>query len=126
MSTEPSDFALFYKFANGFESADDLFRIIPLGEIVGRRAQFTDNHFHVAEYLIYCDLWEIEINPDDPNDYSIFIFDSDSDKLKLTKSFAEFLEKFLAGGVFNDGGLYEWNKEKSKLTELEFSRKQFR
>jgi SMI1 / KNR4 family (SUKH-1) len=67
----PDDIKAIYLFCNGFESAEDLFRIIPLEEIAERLSEFKPNCFHFAEYMIYCDMWEIEINPSNPNEYWI-------------------------------------------------------
>ncbi|MDO6435708.1 SMI1/KNR4 family protein [Flavitalea sp. BT771] len=105
----PDDIKTFYLFCNGFESAEDLFRIIPLEEITDRLAEYEPNSFTFAEYLIYCDTWEIEINPSNPNEY--WISNQGTASRLLTKSLAEFLDRFLAKGVFGDGGLYTWHDE---------------
>jgi hypothetical protein len=105
----PHDIKKFYEFCNGFESAEDLFRIIPLYEITDRLETYKPNSFYFAEYLTYCDMWELSINPDEPNDYQIL---NNSRRLRpMTKSFTEFLERFLAKGVFGRGGLYDWQEE---------------
>ena len=105
----PDDLKTLYLFCNGFESAEDIFRIVPLDEITGRLADYKPNSFDFAEYMTYCDMWRIEINPANPNDYNI---SNQGDVFRpLTPSLAEFLDRFLAGGVFGEGGLYEWHKE---------------
>lgn len=104
----PDDLKTFYQFCNGFESAEDLFRIIPLEELSRNE---EEAFFYIAEYLIYSDTWNIEINPDDNNDYIILYDIGDSRVVSLTSTFAEFLSRFLAGGVFEKDGLYEWRKE---------------
>lgn len=105
----PDDIKAIYLFCNGFESAEDMFRIIPLQEIAERMQDFAPNSFSFAEYMIYCDMWDIEINPSNPNDYRIYN-DGMAYRL-LTKSLAEFIDRFLAKGVFEDGGLYTWHDE---------------
>ena len=105
----PDDFKAMYLFCNGFESAEDLFRIIPLDEIGERLSEYEPNRFAFAEYLIYCDVWEIEINPSNPAEY--WISNQGKDFRLLTKSLGEFLDRFLAKGVFGDGGLYSWHDE---------------
>src|SRR5689334_2121134 len=51
----PDDVANFYSFSNGFDSAEDMFRIIPLNEIIDNikdRDTYTvePQDFHIAEY----------------------------------------------------------------------------
>lgn len=65
--------------------------------------------FHIAEYLVYCDMWTIHINPENPNDYRIYTGDP---VMKLTNSFSDFLNVFLEGGVF--AGLYAWKEKNEK------------
>jgi hypothetical protein len=105
----PDDFKALYLFCNGFESAEDLFRIIPLEEITDQLSRYKPNSFAFAEYLIYCDMWDIEINPSNPNEY--WISNQGKAFRLLTKSMAEFLDRFLAKGVFGEGGLYTWHDE---------------
>jgi len=105
----PDDIKTLYRFCNGFESAEDLFRIIPLDEITDRLSEYKPNCFHFAEYMIYCDMWEIEINPSNPNEY--WIANRGNAFRLLTKSLTEFLDRFLAKGVFGNGGLSTWHDE---------------
>jgi hypothetical protein len=107
--TLPDDMKTLYRFCNGFESAEDLFRIIPLEEITDRLSEYKLNCFHFAEYMIYCDMWQIEINPSNANEY--WISNQGKTFRLLTQSLAEFLGRFLAKGVFEDGGLYTWHDE---------------
>jgi hypothetical protein len=113
----PADLKTFYQCCNGFESAEDLFRIVPLDEFLermswdkreNRTCELKSNQFYLAEYLIYCDMWTIEIELDQPNTYRIT---HGSGPNALTQSFSEFLLRFLKGGVFGDGGLYKWSEE---------------
>jgi hypothetical protein len=110
------DIAEFYRFCNGFESEEDMFRIIPLDEIIDNIEQPDTyavelNDFHFAEYLIYSDMWTISVNPVDRNDYHIY--NKAENVIILTNSFVEFLNTFLIGGVFN--GLYTWRKNIERL-----------
>lgn len=107
----PEEVKTFYKFCNGFESEDFIFRIIPLEEIV-KNAKDPDTYldkpwdFHFAEYMIYSDMWTISIEYDG-NAYSIY--NKTDNVVVLTNSFSEFLHRFLTGGVFD--GLYRWIEE---------------
>jgi len=101
----PDDFKTFYRFCNGFESEEDLFRIIPLYEIIERGFSGHlegEKDFHFAEYMIYSDLWSLSIN-DKYNSYSIY--NNTGKVVVLTNSLSEFLNIFLDGGVFD--GLYK-------------------
>jgi len=109
----PEEVKALYQFCNGFESAEDLFRIIPLDEIVEDQRSPGPNRFYFAEYMLYSDMWEVNVNPMDLNSYTI---SNTGDSVRLlTHSIAEFLSRFLAGGVFGKGGLYDWHAEK-KIT----------
>jgi hypothetical protein len=107
--TLPNDFKAFYRFTNGFEMDEDIFNMIPLDEIISNVE--TDKSLWIAEYMIYSDMWGLEVNPADPDDYSIFVIDEDSRKIILTNSFGEFIARFLKGGVFEIDGLYHWADE---------------
>lgn len=122
----PEAIKTFYRFCNGFMSDEDCFRIIPLQEIV---ANGRDNYlvkeqdFHIAEFLIYCDMWTLSIDGGNGAYYiygdntlpnvmpaaSAFADGTTNELLTLTTSFAEFLDRFLAGGVYD--GLYKWRHE---------------
>ncbi|MGB8191157.1 MAG: SMI1/KNR4 family protein [Chitinophagaceae bacterium] len=106
----PDDIKTFYSFCNGFESAEDSFRIIPLDEIIYNSGR--DNHvvnkkdFYIAEYMVYCDMWTLSVNPQNSNGYTIYNMVENA--VVLTDSFAAFLDVFLNGGVFE--GLYDWRE----------------
>jgi hypothetical protein len=102
----PADFKTFYTFCNGFESAEDMFRIIPLEEMLEYRAKLPDKQFYLAEYLLYCGMWEVEIGIPVSDSYQI------CDRgVILTNSLAVFVGRFLQGGVFEKQGLYHWEEE---------------
>lgn len=114
----PDDLVKFYSFSNGFESEEDMFRVIPLDEIIDNVGQPDTyvvelNDFHFAEYLIYSDMWTININPVDRNDYHIY--NKVENVITLTNSLSEFLNTFLIGGVFD--GLYAWRENVKRLTK---------
>ncbi len=99
----PSELKEFYLFCNGFESEEDLFRMVPLDEMREMSSRLTDNQIVIAEYLVYCDYWEMSVNKNESYEIS-----EGSYHTILTDSFALFLDRFLSGGVFEHGGLYEW------------------
>jgi hypothetical protein len=112
--TFPADFKTFYRFTDGFETVEDIFNMIPLAEMIDNKE--SHDPLWIAEYMIYSDMWELEINPDNPEEYSIFCGDFDYGKTILTNSLADFIARFLKGGVFEIGGLYAWKDEiKAKL-----------
>jgi hypothetical protein len=108
--TLPDDFKEFYRFADGFETDEDIFNMIPLKYIIENKHRKGGAAFYIAEYMIYSDMWQLEINPDNCNDYKIIIW-ANNNKLVLTNSLGEFISRFLKGGVFGTGGLYEWQDE---------------
>ncbi|RZK26626.1 MAG: SMI1/KNR4 family protein [Flavobacterium sp.] len=107
----PNDIKQFYEFSNGFESAEDDFRIVPIEEMLDESLSMNYTEINIAEYLIYCDIWNLEINTEDHNLYHITNVGSDNKKVVLTTSFAELIQRFLKGGVFEPGGLYRWLEE---------------
>jgi hypothetical protein len=108
--TLPDDFKTLYRFSDGFETDEDIFNMIPLAEIRSNKEGDKDSPLYIAEYMIYSDMWWLEINPDNYNDYKIMV-ECNSNQLVLTNSLAEFIDRFLKGGVFAPGGLYEWHEE---------------
>jgi len=114
----PDDLVKFYTFSNGIESAEDMFRIIPIDELIDN-IKDRDTYivglkdFHFAEYMIYCDMWTISINSIDKEDYKIY--NKAEDVIILTNSFAVFIDTFLNCGVF--GGLYNWREDIKRLTK---------
>jgi hypothetical protein len=61
--------------------------------------------------MTYGDRWELEVNAFDANSYSITNRDRYNNKLVLTHSLTEFIDRFLKGGVFETDGLYDWHDE---------------
>ena len=108
----PEELRRLYTYSNGFISEEDLFRIIPLDEIlkwrdIERSQERVD--FVIAEYMIYCDSWWVKIDRTNPNTYLIYQVDHPDNP--LTNSIAEFLAVFMTGGVFGSEGLYEWAEQ---------------
>ncbi|WP_345954005.1 SMI1/KNR4 family protein [Mucilaginibacter sp. PAMB04168] len=108
--TLPDDFKALYRFSDGFEMDEDIFNMIPLAEISSNREGDKDSPFYIAEYMIYSDMWRLEITPDNHNDYKIMV-EFNGNQLVLTNSLADFIDRVLKGGVFDAGGLYEWQVE---------------
>lgn len=94
----PDDFKTLYRFSNGFEIDEDILNMIPLEEMI--RNKERNKPIWIAEYMIYCDMWELNIHPDNSNDYSISYNDWTAGKTILTNSLTEFLGRMLKGGVF--------------------------
>jgi hypothetical protein len=114
----PEDLVKFYSFSNGFESEEDIFRIIPLDEMIdnlkdGDTYTAGPNDFHIAEYMIYSDMWTININAANSEDYKIY--NKAENVITLTNSFCEFLDIFLNDGVFE--GLYNWREKIERLSK---------
>lgn len=107
----PDDIKAFYRFSNGMEGCDDAFTVISLDEIAGNMKQFRENTFLIAEYMVYSETWAVEVSEDDHNEYQIFVIGAEGRPVILTSSFAEFLDRYLKGGVTSKGGLNEWYKE---------------
>jgi len=103
----PVDFKNFYSICNGFGCTEDIFNIIPLHEITIHEQNYGQNWFYFSEYMIYCDMWLLEISADG----TYTILNASNRHLALTNSLIEFLERFLRGNVFDRGGLYDWQEE---------------
>lgn len=107
----PKDISDFYSLCNGFETEDNLFRIIPVEEILQYKGELEQSKFFFAEYLIYSDFWTIQVKSSE----EYFILNGDhrhEDEMILTTSVYEFLNRYLRGdGIFGDTGLYHWIKE---------------
>jgi hypothetical protein len=108
--TLPDDFKEFYRFSDGFEKDEDTFNFLPLRDIIYNKNAHHKSPLYIAEFMIYCDMWQLEINPDNCNDYKIIV-EANYNKLVLTKSLAEFIMRVIKGDVFGAGGLYEWQEE---------------
>lgn len=111
----PDDFKNLYMFSNGFETDHDLFRLIPLEEVLenglDKNYLISDKSFHFTEYMIYSDMWSVDINNDNSNDYKIY--NKTDDVVYLTDSLAEFLCVFINKGIYE--GLYEWRERKQQV-----------
>lgn len=90
------DFKDFYLSANGFETNDYLFRIIPIEEIIENKKDTPANELIFAEYLIYSDFWKIVLNADDLDSYEIITYDPDcGSNVAVTGSLFTFIETYL-------------------------------
>lgn len=93
----PDEMRTFYSLYSEMEEENDMFRILPLTEII-ENGQLRSDYIEFAEYMIYSDTWAVTINGEDRNDYFI-------EGYKWREhSFADFLVRYLNGGV--DKGLY--------------------
>jgi hypothetical protein len=113
----PNDFKLLYQLSNGFETDHDLFRLIPLDEIIenglDKNYLINDISFHFTEYMIYSDMWSVDIDKDNPNSYRIY--NKVDAAVYLTNSLAEFLCVFISKGIYD--GLYAWRETKEKSVQ---------
>jgi len=96
----PPDLVDFYKFCNGFDTDDHLFRVIPVSEAVDYRSELKNNTFHFAEYMIYSDQWLIQLH--EASRYEILNDDHGTQKMTvLATSILKFLEVYLSEGLFS-------------------------
>lgn len=116
----PEDFKVFYRFSNGFDHDEDMFRMLPLKDILEdfrekRNSEYFawQHDFHFAEYMIYCDIWTVSIKDPLQNNYTIY--NRGEQLMILTVNLAEFLTRLLNGGVYD--GLYNWMDEIGKGTK---------
>ena len=103
----PTDFKEFYLICNGFECTEGIFKIIALNDALRYEQDYGKDWFHFAEYMIYSDMWSLRRKED--NKYEVF--NKGETEVMLTSSLQEFLEHFLQGNVFEQGGLYDWHEE---------------
>lgn len=105
----PDDIKQFYRFSNGFDTYDWMFNLIPMEDMIEQKVQYkyNDEPLPLAEYLIYAETWHLEIIPGSPNKYSITTL-TDKGVITLTHSLAEFIQRFLIGGLFGEHGLCHW------------------
>ena len=103
----PDDFKEFYRFTNGLDLDEDMLNILSLEEMMHNKSGYPNDPIYIAEVMIYCDMWQLEINTENSNDYKIII-ESHYNKLLLTQSLAEFIGRLLTGAVYKPGGLYDW------------------
>ena len=111
----PPDLIEFYKFCNGFDSYDYMFRVIPVSEAIDYRIELKDNTFHFAEYMIYSDQWLIQLG--EQGGYEILNDDHNTQGITVqTTSVLRFLEIYLTEGLFstldNDSFWDRLNKNK--------------
>lgn len=104
----PADFKTFYSICNGFECTDDLFKIVTLSEALQCNQDYGSNWYYFAEYMIYSDMWSLHKQ----NNGRFEIINKGETDLILTTSLLEFLQRFLKGGIFEKGGLYQWHSER--------------
>ncbi|RSK34690.1 SMI1/KNR4 family protein [Hymenobacter metallilatus] len=95
----PADFREFYAFCNGFKSAEFLFHITPIEEVLHFKAEYQPRQFLFAEYGACVDFWMVEIRPESSG-YRILSQGQDGEMVLLTDSLALFIHRFLQGGVF--------------------------
>lgn len=105
----PADFKEFYSICNGLECDEDIFRIMPLEEILEYERYRGKDWFDFAEYMIYSDAWALRRCANGVYE----LCNTTVTEIVLTSSLREFLQRFLTGGVFGNGGLYDWQKELS-------------
>lgn len=110
----PADFVNFYLQANGFETTDYLFRVLPIAEIIDYHKELVTNEIYIADYMIYTDNWRIVLEDDDTENYRIVNDNHGAEEtITLTNSLFEFLNRYVIGdGVLSDNGLYTWREEK--------------
>ncbi|SDK58224.1 hypothetical protein SAMN04487898_109190 [Pedobacter sp. ok626] len=108
--TLPEDFKMLYRFSDGFDTDEDIFNMIRIEEIIENKMKYN-NQLYIAEYMTYCDSWELDISIQNPNDYQITNLTRLNTTITLTRSLAEFIHRFLQGGVFDAAGLYDWHEE---------------
>ncbi len=103
----PADLIEFYKKCNGFESDDYLFRVIPLKEIIENKNEFEPDTFSFAEYMIYADTWNIKLNANYSNSYTIVNRNHNSNEpVKTWNSLHSFLNEYLdRKGLFGEQGI---------------------
>jgi hypothetical protein len=109
----PQDFRAFYAVCDGFTWEEDGFQIFSLWDMAYESladGYSGDNWVYFSEYMTYCDMWGFRV--DGQGGYSIF--NGSYPEPLLSYSLTEFLERFLAGGVFETGGLYDWLEEKKR------------
>ncbi|WP_462265147.1 SMI1/KNR4 family protein [Mucilaginibacter sp.] len=108
----PDDIKQFYRFCNGFDTYDWMFNLIPMEDMIEQKVKYryNDEPIPLAEYLIYSETWHLKVSATDPIDYYITVPETQG-KGVLTRSLAAFIERFLKGGLHDEGGLLDWVKE---------------
>jgi hypothetical protein len=89
----PDEVKQFYRFSNGLETNEYMFNIVRLEDVIEGKIKW-DSQLYIAEYLIYSDMWELEVNPLNSNDYIITNINQMKEKFILTKSLQNFYKEF--------------------------------
>jgi len=113
----PPDLRDFYLSVNGFETEDDMFRVIPVHEVIEYKLHLHTPRINFAEYMIYCDTWDLMLDREGKDRYAIVNRDPEKERdVVLTNSIYEFLERYLEnGGMRGEFGLISWcDRLKSK------------
>lgn len=104
----PEDLRDFYHMSNGMETDDNFFRIIPARELMENLTKTGKSRLYFAEYLNYCDTWDLMFDPVDTEKYSIAYTDGTGLTLALAHNLPEFFSIY--AGELNQGtdALYKW------------------
>lgn len=103
----PIDFKEFYSICNGFECTEDIFNMTPLEDVEYSPKAEETKWFYFAEYMIFSDSWGLRLTVDEKYE----IFNGSYPRIAMTSSLEEFLNRFLWGNVFEEGGLYHLQEE---------------
>jgi SMI1 / KNR4 family (SUKH-1) len=95
----PTEMKVFYLKANGFDTLDYLFRLIPIEEIIKYKSELDKpNAFHIAEYMIYSDTWDLILDIKDSEKYTIVNANHNStEPYIISDTFYDFIEHYLNG-----------------------------
>lgn len=106
----PRDIAAFYRYCNGFETDDALFKLNSLDWILEFSSRMMELRFELADYMISSDVWEVVLDPTGPDAYRIVNANHGSDaEVTLTTSLWHFISRYLDGEDHTD--LYTWYEE---------------
>jgi len=103
----PTDFREFYLTCNGFGCNEDIFNMISISDIRQFPQDYGYQWFYFSEYMHYSDMWGLRLSS--LGQYEIF--NGSYPEKAMTSSLTDFLQRFLKGNVFDNGGLYEWHEE---------------
>lgn len=108
--TLPPDLRNFYLTVNGFETNDDMFRVLPVHEVIEYKYYLHNNRINFAEYMLYCDTWDLMLDDTKREGYMIVNRDPEHERdVVLAHSIYEFLERYLInGGIRGEFGLLGW------------------
>jgi hypothetical protein len=90
----PKDIKQFYKFSNGLETDEYMFNIIRLEDVIENKIKWEYSQLYIAEYLIYSDMWELEIDSLNSNNYIIFKMNQLKEKSFLQNRLRNFYKEF--------------------------------